>query len=361
MIEHARWTIAASPRVDARWWAEWDCLNDTHLQSHPLLSSRWARNLVASFGSTELRFARLRLRDGQPLAAAILQPAGFGCWRVFCPAQAAVALLVFDRAAAQSTQCLQRLLRHLPGVGLVLDVPYQDGPYSWVEPREHACIHRVSLRTTIRISSPQGLEKYWTDRPKELRDNVRRRQRKANEEGLQLRLEAVTESPLIGAAVDRYGELESRGWKGREGTAVSPINVQGRFYRAIMEEYAQSGDACVFELWAGQRLAASRIVIRGPTMHVILKTTFDENLRNFAPGHLQLYEMLRTILADEKGRIVELYTKATRDWLLWATDTRSIDDISIYRSSLVANLVARRRRRKEATAAPTAAASEADS
>src|SRR4029450_9506505 len=78
------------------------------------------RNLVASFGSTELRFARLRLRDGPPLAAPILQPAGFGCWRVFCPAQAAVALLVFDRAAAQSTQCLQRLLRHLPGVGLVL-------------------------------------------------------------------------------------------------------------------------------------------------------------------------------------------------------------------------------------------------
>jgi hypothetical protein len=43
MIERTRWTSDASPRVEARWWAEWDCLNDTHLQSHPLLSSHWAR------------------------------------------------------------------------------------------------------------------------------------------------------------------------------------------------------------------------------------------------------------------------------------------------------------------------------
>jgi hypothetical protein len=358
MSGDARWTIAASRDVDERWWADWDRLNDAHLQSHPLLNSRWARNLVASFGPPDLRFARLSRANGEPLAAVILQPAGFGRWRAFCPAQAAVALLVFDRSVADGMPLLQRLLRRMPGIGLVLDVPYQDEPYSWIGAREHNCLHRVSLGTTIRISSPEGLDKYWADRPKELRDNVRRRQRKASEEGFQFRLAAVTDPELIGAAVDRYGELESSGWKGKEGTALHPDNVQGRFYRAVMQAYAVTGDASMYELWSGERLAASRIVIRGPTMYVILKTTFDENLRNFAPGHVQLYEMFRTMLADRE-RVVELYTKATRDWLLWATDTRSIDDISIYRGALVAEFVARRRKRKDAAApAPAAAQSE---
>ena len=358
MSGDAHWTIAASQEVDERWWADWDRLNDTHLQSHPLLSSRWARNLAASFGSQDLRFARLSRRNGEPLAATILQPNGFGRWRVFCPAQAAVALLVFDRSVADGMQWLQRLLRRMPGIGLVLDVPYQDEPYSWVETAPHACLHRVSLGTTIRIRAPEGLDKYWAERPKELRDNVRRRQRKAGEEGIQFRLAAVTEPASIGAAVDRYGQLESSGWKGKEGTALHPDNVQGRFYRTMMEAYAASGDASMFELWNGERLAASRIVIRGPTMYVILKTTFDESLRNFAPGHVQLYEMFRTMLADQQ-RVVELYTKATRDWLLWATDTRSIDDVSVYRGGLVGELVARRRKRKDAAApAPAAAPTE---
>lgn len=360
MSGDARWTIAASQAVDERWWADWDRLNDTHLQSHPLLSSRWARNLVASFGPQDLRFARLVRGNGEPLAATILQPTGFGRWRVFCPAQAAIALLVFDRSLAGGMQWLQQLLRRMPGIGLVLDVPYQDQPYSWVETPEHTSLHRVSLGTTIRIRSPEGLDKYWAERPKELRDNVRRRQRKAGEEGHQFRLAAVTEPGLIGAAVDRYGQLESSGWKGKEGTALHPDNVQGRFYRAMMEAYATTGDATMFELWNREQLAASRIVIRGPTMYVILKTTFDENLRNFAPGHVQLYEMFRTMLADPQ-RVVELYTKATRDWLLWATDTRSIDDVSIYRGGLVGELVARRRKRKDAAAAPAAAPAQSES
>lgn len=355
-----RWKVQEATRVESGWWAAWDRLNDTHLQTHPLLSARWARNLVVAFGPASLRFASLIGPDGETRAAAIVHPTGVGRWRVYCPSQAPVALMVFDRTTADGVQHLQGLLRALPGAGLVLDLPYQDSPYAWLDAREHPCVHRIDLGTTIRIVSPEGLEKYWAARPKELRDNVRRRQRRASEEGVQFRLVAITDPELIGAAVDRYGELESSGWKGKEGTALHPTNAQGRFYREVMQQYAATGDACMYELWAGEeRLAASRIVVRGPSMYVILKTTFDEALRNFAPGHVQLHEMLRTMLADPEGRVVELYTKATRDWLLWASETRSIEDVSVYRGKLVAKVAAFRRPAGNAAhASPAASATE---
>ena len=44
-------------------------------------------------------------------------------------------------------------------------------------------------------------------------------------------------------AVERYAALESRGWKGLEGTAVGSDNVQGRFYDEVLRGFAGSGGA----------------------------------------------------------------------------------------------------------------------
>ena len=62
-------------------------------------------------------------------------------------------------------------------------------------------------------------------------------------------------------AVDRYGALESRGWKGAQGTAVRHDNEQGRFYDAVMSNFARDGCAHVYELYLGEQLAASRLLV----------------------------------------------------------------------------------------------------
>jgi hypothetical protein len=264
--------------------------------------------------------------------------------------------MVLDRSLTGHAQPLRSLVRALPGLTLAVSLPYQDPEFAWLPANGPACIERTTLGTTVAIRSPASFDAYWSARPKELRDNIRRRQRKATEAGLEARLSTHIEPEAVAAAVDRYGELESRGWKGREGTALHPDNPQGRFYREALRTFAATNNATAYEFSLGDRLAASRLVVSGPTMHVILKVTHDEDLRQYAPGHVQLSEILRLLFAQSEPRSVELYTKASRDWLLWATDTRPIDHVSVYRNRVVMTIARKLKRvqRPPEQAAPAA-------
>ena len=102
------------------------------------------------------------------------------------------------------------------------------------------------------------------------------------------------EPDAIVAAVDRYSVLESAGWKGRNGTALHPDNLQGEFFRRVMQRFAHRASARVWELWIDGQLAASRLAIGTPDMLVMLKTTYDEQLARYAPGMLLLRQVIET-------------------------------------------------------------------
>ena len=327
-LEHRR------PQGDDRGLVGVEMLNnaisrDTHARS------RMVRPLLTHFGTTRTRFVTLR-DDRRHLAQAAVEPIGKGQWRIFCPGQAPIALMVYDHQVAdRGLWPLRRVLRRLPGLGLALHIPYQDGPFSWLAGVQSRVVDRALVGTTVAIRPAGSFDEYWSARPKELRDNIRRRTRRVADEGLKATLDCTDDPAKIGDAVDRYGELESRGWKGHEGTALHPTNRQGRFYRELLEAFARSGEGRVYELRLDERLVASRLVISGPSMHVVLKTTHDEELRRYAPGHVQLHGVLRDLLSKPGGRSVELYTNAGRDWVLWSTHTREIMDFTLYRNSLL--------------------------
>jgi hypothetical protein len=355
MSTEFRWRVVADGGTE-RWWQEWDRLNVASFGTHPLFDSRAARLLCRHFGGARLRYASLESRAGCA-AQLILEPDGFGRWRLFCPSQSGVGLAVFAPDVAGRWQELGRLFRALPGIGFALTLPYQDGPYSWTAQASGKPVHRMTLGTTMTVIA-DAFDAYWDARPKELRDNLRRRMKRPANDGIAVRLAQVREASLIAAAVDRYADLESAGWKGKEGTAVGRANVQGAFYRELMSDYAASGDARVAELYFDEKLVASRMLVGSASMLVILKTTFDETLKNYSPGHVQLYQLMSELIAERPGRPIEFYTKATRDWLLWATHTRIIETTTIYRSSLLAR-VAEVRRRKAAAAQAAGAKEEA--
>jgi hypothetical protein len=139
-------------------------------------------------------------------------------------------------------------------------------------------------------------------------------------------------------AVTRYGGLESAGWKQAAGTAVHIDNPQGRFYAEVLEQFAATRHGRVYELWIADRLAASRLVISGAGMHIILKTSYDESLSEFAPGRLLLYALLERAFAERSQRAVEFYTNATVDQLAWATASRTISHSVHFRHAWIAGL-----------------------
>lgn len=50
----------------------------------------------------------------------------------------------------------------------------------------------------------------------------------------------------IAQAIADYGLLESAGWKAEGGTAIHPDNAQGRFYRAMLENFCRQGRGRVY-------------------------------------------------------------------------------------------------------------------
>lgn len=354
----ARWQVhAAKPSAD--WWQQWDALNQRHFSAHPLLSSTMAQKLVTHCADGAISYAALRGEDSFQAMAILAKRAG-GRWSVFTPSQAPLSLVLIDPARAEPYAMLKSLLTSVSGYGLSLDVPALDPSVLPAQMTGGARVERVSLGTTIQVAGTSSFEAYWNTRSRDLKQNIRRYFKRAAEAGMPCRLERVMEPGQIGAAVDRYGLLESEGWKGRDGTALHPDNAQGRLYRELLAALAQHRSAIAYELYAGDQLAASRLMISGPTMHVMLKTTYRESLRQHAVGRLLLYLALEDLLTEPQPRPVEFFTRANQDLLTWATGTRELFSATIYRNAAVHFAVGVRRRlraRKAPPAEPEAAAS----
>jgi hypothetical protein len=340
-MARVEWELTTLDDLNDNWWESWNRINETSLGAQPALSAHMARLLLKYFGNEAVRGASLYV-NGNVAAQLLLQRANWAQWRVFCPSQAPVGLLVFDRSIQIPQNCLQSLFRIIP-TALEINLPRQDAPYSLLSGCNSAAIHRAKFWTTIAIQSSDGFDTYWAQRPKELKDNLRRRSRRAEQEGMNLLLTKLDTPGDVSLAVDRYGELESRGWKSKEGSALHPSNRQGQFYRELLTGLADRGAAQVYELHSNGRLTASRLLISGPNMHIVLKTTHDEELRQYAVGHLQLQGILKDLLTCPQPKPVELYMNATRDWMLWATHSRDMENVSVYRHGLIARAAELRR------------------
>lgn len=323
------WQVVSA--LPALWWPEWDAFNERSHASHPLLSSMMIKPLLQCFGTPSVLYATCRDRT-RVVAQAILTRSSANRWAIFSPSQAPLSALLTDRSLPLDT-LLQSLLRALPGYGLAMDVAARD-PVLRGETAQPQRVQNVLLGTTISVSGSEGFDRYWESRSKDLRKNLKRYLNRAAEAGLPAQLRLVTEPADIGPAVDRYGLLESSGWKAQEGTALHPENAQGRFYRLLMESFAAVNSASVFELYLGDQLAASRLVVRGRSMHVILKTTYREDLKQYAPGRVLLYLILQRLLEAERVP-VEFYTRANDDLLSWATHKRELFTTTAYRNGAI--------------------------
>jgi hypothetical protein len=293
-----------------------------------VLRSTMIAQLAEHFGAPQLRFATYRVA-GETQAMALVAPDGFGRWVVFCPSQAPLAAIVGNPALG--LQPFRDLLGKLSLTSLRLQVPHQD-PMFWPWDTRTAGVEWDVWGRTISVVANNGFDEYWNARPSDLRQNLRRYRRRAETDGLALRETNCSQPADVAAAVDRYGLLESGGWKGKEGTALHPENQQGRFYRALLTAFANEGRARVFELYAaGDRLIASRMLISGPAMHVMLKTTYDEAFSRNSVGRILLQHTL-SVLLGESARRVEFYTQANDDMLSWASESREIGAVGILRN-----------------------------
>lgn len=308
------------------WAMAWDHLNRRLNGGHPLLDSRFVDALLTHFGAGDEYLCAHRNGQGVD-GLCLLRRKGPGRWESFLPDQAPLGPLLLADAAMLGT-----LVRDLPGSCLALDLLCVDPRFSpdaaaWPGP-----LRQSGHALTIDVDFSTGAAAYWAARPKKLIGNLNRYRRRAEAAGWVPRLVHHTAPGDLSAALQRYGALESAGWKGRAGTAVAADNPQGRFYLDVLTRFAASGEAAVHEYRFGERLAASRLTIAGPAMIVALKTAYDESLAEYAPGRLLLRDLLDEAFARGQTGSFEFYTNATPDQLAWASGQRPIVHRTLYRN-----------------------------
>jgi len=306
-------------------WLDWDELNQSYCDSHPLLQSRFVEPLTRHFPSDIEVLAAYE--SDKCMALMLMQSARGVIQSSYLPSQSQMALALtpeaFPSVFEQQHGCV-------PAKVLRMDV------FS-IDPRYQSGIARLSglelipKSTDAAIDCSGDFDNYWAQRPKNLRKNISRYINRANKELGGYTLKIATNKQHVAEAVDRYGLLESEGWKGESGTALHPDNVQGRYYREIMQSFAESGNAYVFELWTGGEMVASRLLVGNDNILVVLKTTYSEPLKHYAFGRLLFYETIKFVFENRLAPELDLYTDATKEQLDWSTHSRKFYNGSLYR------------------------------
>jgi len=307
----------------------WDRLNQQLMGGHGMLDGLFVDALLRHFGERGAMLA-IASSDGEPVAMLLInrQTRGLGVWSSFLPSQTQIGPSLVPAGLE-----LRGLLAVLPGYASELDLLCNDPRFGDLRELPGLPIQTLPHALTMSVALKGSFDDYWAQRPRKLIQNMRRYLRRLQSEPGGERLTVINEPEAIAAAVERYALLESSGWKGREGTAVSSDNPQGRFYNEVMQQYAERGEALVYELWLGEDLLASRMLLLRQGMAVMLKTAFHEQFERFAPGRILLLRTLEDLFKRAPGGVVEFYTNAEADLLAWSTSQRWINHVSFYRHS----------------------------
>lgn len=312
--------------------ATWDALNQRLFNGHPMLGSCFVEGLLKHFGDGSERLCVLA-PQGVPEAMCLLTPAGVGVWRTFLPSQAQLSPVLIRKMNA-----LRGLINSLPGLVIRLDFLCNDPQFGDLAAGSYATSTRMDHAVTMNVNLKDGFSTYWGSRSKNLTKNIGRYERRLAEDNITRNFLCITAPKEIGDAVARYAALESKGWKSNSGTAIGTDNVQGLFYTELLNNLSTSGAAMVCELWFNNQLAASRLMIVGDSMAIILKTTYDETLKQYAPGRLLLRDVIEAMCEKHPDKTLEFYTDASPDQLAWASGQRWITHWSFYKNRFSADL-----------------------
>ncbi len=305
----------------------WDSLCQSLLGSHAMLDGRFVDALLRHFGEQRVLLA-IASRKSEPVAMLLLngRAGRLGLWTSFLPSQTQI-----GPSLVPAGLDLRGLFAALPGYATELDLLCNDPRFGDLRDLPSPAVGSLPHTLTMAVDLRGSFDDYWAQRPRNLIKNMRRYSRRLEEESNPSRLDIVSQPEAIATAVGRYGDLESGGWKGREGTAINRDNAQGRFYAEVMRAFAARGEGLVYELWLGDELLASRLVLVSGRMAIILKTAYKEAFERLAPGRLLLMRVLEDLFARIPGGVVEFYTDANSDQLSWATSQRWIHHVSVYR------------------------------
>jgi len=314
----------------------WDRLNDCNTNS-PLLEARFVQSGLDSFGTDNEYLAICKNSDGL-VAATILSFSRMFITQTFQPSQVPIGLWV-QTPDLDRSRSITALFKALP-IHKVLISLLQLDPDLIHREENTPNSNSIDYITTARLIVNGDFETYWNQRGKNLKRNKKKIDNRLKNSELECALECITSQADVDSALSDYEKLEDSGWKGESGTAITVHNEQGKFYSTLLKRYAETGDLSIFKYTIGNEIAAVDLCILRDSTLVILKTTYNEELKQYSPALMMHIEIIKRIFErnDSMPAIIEFYGR-TMDWHRRLTDnTRELFHMNYYRFSMLQNV-----------------------
>jgi O-antigen/teichoic acid export membrane protein/CelD/BcsL family acetyltransferase involved in cellulose biosynthesis len=205
------------------------------------------------------------------------------------PTEAVEALL--DGLAAQGDGYF--MFRFLPEKGAVADAIRAAAHWSDRKILIVDSHRRALLKTTA------SAESYLTDSlsSKKLKE-LRRQLRRLGDDGPVAFREARSPAD-VAAALERFLDLEAKGWKGAGGSAMRRHPDQIEFIRGLFADRSAKGEARILELAVGDDLVAAGLVLTGGMQAWFYKIAYDERFARCSPGVQLTIELTKRLIEDE--------------------------------------------------------------
>jgi hypothetical protein len=352
-----KWVFAPARKAFSDVRRDWDELNKSR-GNHILLDSIFVESALKYFGDDSVLLG-IR-RDPRRPGLAMVSRRAFGSWETFQPSQSPLGFLLLP--AKTPADDLAELTRALPGFALQVGVLQQDPDYAMVSRgTEDQRFEFLDYIETGKIVLTGTFDEYWKARSINLRHKVSRLRRRLAEKNHKPELSTLRNPADVKDALRAYAALESKGWKSQTGTAITLDNAQGLFYQEILERFGANGETTIYQYRVGDTVIATDLcLVRGDILYV-LKTTYDEEWREYSPAILMREEITKQLFEEGRVRTLEFYGRVM-DWhRQWTSSTRIMYHVNYFRGPWVRSLKAlvKSRRSKQPDAAGASAAATA--
>ncbi len=186
----------------------------------------------------------------------------------------------------------------------------------------HTGIWRMDAAPFIELpqsdNKQRAIDDFFKGSRKHLRRETDRRLRRLKELGV---VDFAVTSGITGEMMKTYFDLESKGWKGRGGTAAADDPDVAQMHSEFAQAMADKNSLLVYELKLDGKTIAMSLNTRYGEETIHWKTSYDEDYARYAPGNVLFREFLSDCIRNDL-REIDFLSPSTPNKRLWATGER---------------------------------------
>ena len=165
--------------------------------------------------------------------------------------------------------------------------------------------------------------------PRNFQRDLPRKQRQLAKQGALTFSIMTAPGPELAAALAECYDIETRGWKGTDGSPINRDPRTLRFYTELAQALAANDRFALYRLALDGKTIAFEYSLRGGGHIEMLKLSFDPAFASASPG--QVLRMMLLQHEVERGEVRYYHLGRNSEWKLrWATEVSPLCTLRIY-------------------------------